>query len=302
MMWSGYVNWSVSNCVLGSWTAIRTSPVHRQHGIHLCKRSDLKRWTVRVIIHPSTAQIGPWPPVLRFLILLFRHTVGLLWTSDQPVAKASTYTETQSQTSIPRAGFEPTIAAAKITPQTTRSLGLTRVIIAKTVITNLQEEKLHQTALTCRSVEAFQMSHTYGLSFVRQTSDVHEHCQQGLMVPARRMRVEKQWTLPITQLHNCEHYSVYTITQFAMLHDQLVDSFPPEGGVGLVPKRGCLLTLAYYAFPRWYEFEERRWNDIDRGKQKNSEKNLSQCHFVHNISHMDWPGREPGPPRWEAGD
>jgi hypothetical protein len=32
--------------------------------------------------------------------------------------------------------------------------------------------------------------------------------------------------------------------------------------VGPVPKRGCLLTLAYYAFPRWYEFGERRWNDI----------------------------------------
>jgi hypothetical protein len=30
--------------------------------------------------------------------------------------------------------------------------------------------------------------------------------------------------------------------------------FPPDGGVGLVPKRGCLLTLAYDAFPRWYEF------------------------------------------------
>jgi hypothetical protein len=24
----------------------------------------------------------------------------------------------------------------------------------------------------------------------------------------------------------------------------------PEDGVGLVPKRGCLLTLAYYVFPR----------------------------------------------------
>jgi hypothetical protein len=46
--------------------------------------------------------------------------------------------------------------------------------------------------------------------------------------------------------------------------------FFPEGGVGLVPKRGCLLTLAYYAFPRWYEFGERWWNDIDRGKPKNS--------------------------------
>jgi hypothetical protein len=76
----------------------------------------------------------------------------------------------------------------------------------------------------------------------------------------------------------------------------------PEGGVGLVPKRGYLLTLAYYAFPRWYEFGERRWNDIDRGKPKNAEKNLSQCHSVHHKSHMYWPRREPGPPRWQAGD
>jgi hypothetical protein len=37
-----------------------------------------------------------------------------------------------------------------------------------------------------------------------------------------------------------------------------------------------------------------RWNDIDRGKPKISEKHLSQCHCVHHKSHMDWPRYEPG--------
>ena len=32
---------------------------------------------------------------------------------------------------------------------------------------------------------------------------------------------------------------------------------------------------------------EHRWNKIDRGKPKYTEKNLSQCHFVHQKSHVD---------------
>jgi hypothetical protein len=35
-----------------------------------------------------------------------------------------------------------------------------------------------------------------------------------------------------------------------------------------------------------------------QGKQKNLEKHLSQCHFVHHKSHTDWPGLEPGLTIW----
>jgi hypothetical protein len=31
-------------------------------------------------------------------------------------------------------------------------------------------------------------------------------------------------------------------------------------------------------------------------------QNLPRCHFAHQKSHVTWPGLEPGPPRWEAGD
>jgi hypothetical protein len=47
-----------------------------------------------------------------------RHTVGLLWTSVQPIAEACTYTgQHKRQTSMPREGFEPAIPATK-RPQT----------------------------------------------------------------------------------------------------------------------------------------------------------------------------------------
>jgi Zn-finger protein len=37
----------------------------------------------------------------------------------------------------------------------------------------------------------------------------------------------------------------------------------------------------------FYISMEHRWNEIDRRKPKYSEKNLSQCHFVHHKSQMD---------------
>jgi hypothetical protein len=72
-------------------------------------------------------------------------------------------------------------------------------------------------------------------------------------------------------------------------------------------ERGCVCVLrpltGILFIPHMIdEYVESQWNGNDRAKQKNSEKNLSQCHSVLHKSHMDWPGREPGPPREEAGD
>ena len=33
---------------------------------------------------------------------------------------------------------------------------------------------------------------------------------------------------------------------------------------------------------------KRGWDDIDRGKSKCWDQNLSLCHFVYNKAHMDW--------------
>ena len=58
--------------------------------------------------------------LLRFLV--HTHPVGLLWMSDQPVAEAATYTTHNKHkiwTSIPSAGFKPTLPPTEL-PYTAR--------------------------------------------------------------------------------------------------------------------------------------------------------------------------------------
>jgi hypothetical protein len=67
-----------------------------------------------------------------------------------------------------------------------------------------------------------------------------------------------------------------------------------EGGVGLVPECGCLLTLAYYAFPRWYEFGERWWNDILAGGNRRTRRKSCPSATLSSIN-PTWidPGANP---------
>ena len=44
------------------------------------------------------------------------------------------------------------------------------------------------------------------------------------------------------------------------------------------------------------------WNKTEKGKQKYSEKTLPQWHFVYHKPHVERPGIEPGPARWQPGD
>jgi hypothetical protein len=59
---------------------------------------------------------------------------------------------------------------------------------------------------------------------------------------------------------------------------------------------------AYCLSPMWYMSMEDQGGVILTGKIEKLWKTLSQRHFVHHKSHMDWPEREPRPPLWEAGN
>jgi hypothetical protein len=66
---------------------------------------------------------------------------------------------------------------------------------------------------------------------------------------------------------------------------------PPEGGVESSTQAWMPIYVSILRIPLiiWVWRATVEWY-IERGKPKNSEKNLSQCHFLHDKSHIDWPG------------
>ena len=95
----------------------------------------------------ATAPVSPRPPVLSYLnyIVKYTQTVGLLWTSDQPIADTATYTthnQHKEQISMPSAGFETMIPPLKrlqacALNRTATGSGLLNPYLLKTPIDNL---------------------------------------------------------------------------------------------------------------------------------------------------------------------
>jgi hypothetical protein len=105
-------------------------------------------------------------------------------------------------------------------------------------------------------------------------------------------------------LHNWTCFALFSLV--LLLNKFLLMSFPntgppssvfffPEGGVGLVPKRGCLLMLAYYAFPTWNEFGERWWNDILTAENRRTRRKTYSS-VTLSTTNPTWidPGVNPG--------
>jgi hypothetical protein len=70
------------------------------------------------------------------------------------------------------------------------------------------------------------------------------------------------------------------------------EDFEAGTGIVIVAKRGRLsmdlrsLNDIMSSPQMTHVSMNQQWNDTDRGKPKDSENNLSQCHFVHHKSHM----------------
>jgi hypothetical protein len=89
---------------------------------------------------------------------------------------------------------------------------------------------------------------------------------------------------------NCEdHDADGRIILFMSMGWDHVCELRPQTGLLFIP-------------PRWHECVDTRWNGIDRENRRTWRNPCTSAIFLTSNPHMDWPGRESGPRRWEVGD
>jgi hypothetical protein len=95
---------------------------------------------------------GPWMSQTRGFFNHFRHLVGFLWTSDQPVAKASTYTgqhntkkRTNAHALIWIRTHDLSVQAINFSPQFARPLRLAYITVCHHIYDHMKTASLGNT-------------------------------------------------------------------------------------------------------------------------------------------------------------
>ena len=103
-----------------------------------------------------------------------------------------------------------------------------------------------------------------------------------------------------TRMLNSGHIRIYHISHNPLKiveYDATSVCNVPDIRKGVAVCAGSEVSPAYKSSRKMKVSMEHWRNDINKGKPKCSDKNLSQCHLFRHESHMDCPGIECGAPR-----
>jgi hypothetical protein len=135
---------------------------------------------------------------------------------------------------------------------------------------------------------------------------LNTYCQQTVQYPGPHLKILEVWRHMTQIMQGCKQPYRSTLTLFTLGLPQGhaitvgLSNVPPFLETALVFLRVpwfSQFVLLVRAACRW-----RWWKDRETKLGLLGVKPVPQCHFVHHMSHVDWPGIEPRCPWWHASD